>query len=349
MTGEAAFRVAEEPLKRFVRAVFIKAGMGGGDADVVADILVWANLRGVDSHGVLRVPRYLRFIDMGWLNPQPHIRLDRETVATFLMDADRAVGPVAMTKAMDTAIAKARHAGVGWGVVRGMTHAGAIGYYTLMASRADMVGLCFVGSIPNMAYHGARAAGISTAPIAIGVPGADHPPLMLDMATAMISIGRIAHARDSGTPLPEGVALNDAGVPTTDADEASLPLPLGGPKGSGLSLMMECLTGVLAGAPILSRFVSGAEKGHRQNGVVVAVDIAAFTDPADYGREIDHLVDTIKSLPKADGVEELLAPGERGDRILRERSRDGIEMAAGTWTKLREVADRFGLPMPETL
>lgn len=346
---DGVVHVAEGPLKAFVRDVFVNAGMGGGAADTVADVLVWANLRGVDSHGVLRMPRYLRFIEMGWLNLEPNIRLERETVATFLMDADQAAGAIAMTQAMELAITKARHAGIGWGLVKGMTHAGAIGYYTLMASRADMVGLSFVGSIPNMAYHGARAAGISTAPLAISVPGGSHAPLMLDMATAMISVGRLAQAKDAGQPIPEGSALTAAGEPTTDAAEASLPLPLGGPKGAGLSLMMECLTGVLAGAPILTPFVSGTEKGHRQNGVVIAVDISAFCDPADYGREIERLIGTIKSLPKAEGVDELLVPGERGDRVLEQRSREGIALNASDWARLREAAERFGLDMPETL
>ena len=348
MTTESV-RVSEMRLAGFARDVFVGAGMTPEHAQTVADILVWANLRGVDSHGVLRIPRYLQMIDHGRMNPTPDIQVTRETPASAVVDADRAAGPVAMTWAMETAIAKARGAGVGWVLVRSTTHAGAIGYYTLQAARAEMAGLAFVSSVPNMAYHGARKASIATSPLAIAVPGAQHAPLMLDMATAVVAWGKIAHARDSGAALPEGWALDREGNPTTDAARANIPMPLGGPKGAGLSVMLECLISLMVGNPIIADDLLDPKPGdqHRQNGLVVAIDIAAFTDPREYEAQVDRLVQALKALPKAASVDEILVPGERGDRVLIERTRDGIPLPDGTLNRLAEVADRFGVAMPE--
>ena len=340
--------VTQQNLTQFAHDVFVAAGMASHHAQTVAEVLVWANLRGVDSHGVLRIPRYLQMIDHGRMNPRPDIALTKETPASAVVDADRAAGPISMSLAMDRAIEKARNVGIGWVLVRGTTHAGAIGYYTLQAARAEMAGLAFVASVPNMAYHGSRKASIATSPLAIAVPGAEHAPLMLDMATAVVAWGKIAHARDAGTPIPEGWALDREGNQTTDAAQANIPLPLGGPKGSGLSVMLECLISLMVGNPIIADDLLDPKPGdqHRQNGLAVAIDIAAFTDAGDYKAQVDRLVEALKSLPKAEGVDEILAPGERGDRVLSDRSLSGIPLPAGTWRRLEEVADRFDLTMP---
>ena len=341
-------RVSAEALTNYAIEVFTATGMSPENAGTVAEVLVWANLRGVDSHGVLRIPRYLNLHDMGRMNPTPSMRITDATAATFVVDADRAPGPVAMTYAMNHAIPKAREAGIGWGLVRETSHAAAVGYYILIAAREHMAGIATVASTPNMAYHGARSAGVSTTAIAIAVPGATHPPLMLDMAAVVAAIGKLMQARNSRSPIPEGWALTADGRPTTDADEAVVPMPLGGPKGAGLALMVECLTSLLVDGPILSSKLFGAETGdrHRQNALVVAIDIAAFVDVELYGRNVDRLVAGIKSLPKADGIDEILVPGEHGDRILKERERDGIPMPPGTWKGLVAAAERFGLNLP---
>jgi ureidoglycolate dehydrogenase (NAD+) len=346
--AEKTILVAPDVLRRFVRDVFARRGIPAEDADSIAEVLVWANLRGVDSHGVLRVPRYLEFVDQGWMKAAPDFRFERETAATFILDADSAAGPVAMARGMARAIERARDAGVSWGQVRAFTHSGAIGFYALQAARAGMIGLAATASTPNMAYHGARAAGVSTAPLAIAVPGAKHPPMLLDMATAIAAVGKLQHARDAGETLPEGWALDAAGNPTTDAVKAVLPLPLGGMKGAGLALMFECMTSLLVDNPIAEGWIRNTPGGrrHRQNGLVVAVDIAAFTDRATYERRVDDLIAALKTLPRAEGVDEILVPGERGDRVLVERERAGIPLAAGTWRRLGEAAEKLGVAMP---
>ncbi len=349
--SENSIRVGADALRAFARDVFIRADLPADDAEAVADILVWANLRGVDGHGVLRLPRYLYLIGIGLMNPRPKMREISETPASVVIEADRALGPIAFGLGMKRAIDKARTAGVGLGLVRNATHGGAVGYYVLQAVAENMAALVTTTSLPNMAYHGARAPGVATTPLAIGVPGGDHAPLVLDMATAIASFGKLAQARHAGGSLPAGWALTGAGDPTTDPARAAIPMPLGGPKGAGLALMFECLASLLVGNPLVEAELTGpeGERRHNQNGFLLAIDIAAFIDVETYGASLDRMVELIKALPKAPGTDEILVPGERGDRVLVERSRDGIPIAPGTWRALSEAADRLGVEMPESL
>jgi LDH2 family malate/lactate/ureidoglycolate dehydrogenase len=344
-------RVPAAELREFTKGVFIAAGLPSEDAALEAEVLVWANLRGVDSHGVLRIPWYVELIDRGDMNPRPTIRVERETAATVLIDGDRALGPVVTTVAMRRAIEKARTAGIGWAVIRNTTHQGAMAYYALMAVEAGMAGIAIVCSPPNMAPFGARAAGVHNSPISIAVPAGRHRPLCLDMATSVAAGGKLSLARDKGIPLPPGWALDGAGQPTTDAHQAKILLPFGGPKGSGLAMMFETLTSLMVGNPLLGPALGG-EAGagrHRQNSVVAAIDVGAFTDLAAYRAEVDRLIDGLRALPRADGITEILVPGEPEDRTTAERERRGVPLPAGTVENLRRVAARFRVPVPAGL
>lgn len=344
-------RVPWEALKAFTRDVFVKVGMPPEDAAIEAEVLVWANLRGVDSHGVLRIPWYVELADKGDMNPRPRIRVERETPATLLIDADHAFGPVVTTMAMTRAMKKAREAGFGWALIRNTTHQGAMAYYSLMAAQEGMAGLAIVCSPPNMAPHGARAAGVHNSPISIAVPARRHRPLVLDMATSVAAAGKLRLAVDKGVPIPEGWALDKEGNPTTDAKRAAILLPFGGPKGSGLAMMFETLTSLMAGNPLLEPALFGEEGAsrHRQNSVVAAIDISTFTDVERYRERIDRLIEGLKRLPKADGVSEILVPGEPEDRCAEERARQGIPLPEGTVRNLRSVAARFEVPLPRGL
>ena len=349
--AENTVRVAANPLKAFAQDVFVRVGMTQEDADKVADVLIWANLRGVDSHGVLRISSYLGWIETGQINARPEMRVTRETPASMVIDADRALGLISMPDAMNRAIAKAREVGIGWVLVGHTGHAGPVGYYTLMAARENMAGLVTLGSMPLMTYPGARTAGVATSPLAIAVPGAAHAPLMLDMATSIASVGKLLQARNTETALPEGWAIDKEGNPTTDPNKATVPTPLGGHKGAGLALMFECLTSLMVGNPILEVELLGLEGAgrHQQNGLAVAIDIAAFTDPGAFKTHVDTLAEVIKGLPRAEGAGEILVPGEHGDAIAVERGRDGIPLPPGTLRGLTEIAERLEIKLPPTL
>jgi LDH2 family malate/lactate/ureidoglycolate dehydrogenase len=341
-----AVRVGAAELQEFTKQVFIRVGTPSEDAALEAEVLVWANLRGVDSHGVLRIPSYLEMIGKGLMNPRPKIQVVKETAATVLIDADRALGPVVTVVAMRRAIEKARQAGIGWALIRNTTHQGAMAYYALMAAREGMAGLAIVCSPPNMAPHGARAAGVHNSPIAIAVPARRRRPLVLDMATSVAAGGKLRLAVDKGVALPPGWALDKDGNPTTDASKATILVPFGGPKGSGLAMMFETLTSLMAGNPLLAPALFGEEGAarHRQNSVVAAIDIGTFTDVEAYRDHVDRLVDGIKALPRAEGAGEVLVPGEPEDRSAEERGRDGVPLPPGTIQNLRAVAERLGVP-----
>ena len=345
----AARRVRAAALESFVAEIFAAAGTPAADAAIIAEALVWANLRGIDSHGVLRVPGYVGRIGSGEFNPSPDIAVIADLPAATVIDADRAFGPVGMSRGMDSAIAKARKAGVGACIVRRVTHMAAIGWFALRAAEAGMIGLVLGSSKPNMAYHGASARGVATSPIAVAVPGEDAP-ILLDMATSSSSMGRIMLARDSGTPLEPGWALTEDGTPTTDAEAARMLTPLGGAKGSGLALMFECLTGVLVGNPLIATAIGPeGDRRHGQNGFALAIDIAAFTEPARYRRDIDALVGALKALPVAEGHDEIRLPGERGARTMAERLEAGVPLPGGTWRRLADVAEGLGVAMPPVI
>jgi ureidoglycolate dehydrogenase (NAD+) len=211
-----------------------------------------------------------------------------------------------------------------------------------------MAAVALAASWPNMAYHGARAAGVSTSPISIAVPRGDGEPVVLDMGTGVVAVGKLTQARKTGQPIPAGWALDAGGNPTTDPQAAEIPLPLGGPKGSGLALMIEMITSLIVANPILADHLHGTVGGrrHKQNGFALAIDIARFGDPARYGREVDRLIGVLKSLPRDADVAEILMPGERGSRSLAERRCDGIPIPRAIFADLGSVAQRFGVALP---
>jgi LDH2 family malate/lactate/ureidoglycolate dehydrogenase len=343
--------ISHQALRELVSGIFVAAGTSREHADTVADVLVWANLRGVDSHGVSRVPRYLELFDKGEANPTPSITVEQLRSAVAIVDADAAPGPVALTTAMHQAVSMARSAGIAWVAVRGTVHTGAIGYYTDCAAQYGMAGLGIVAGVPNMAYPGAAGAAVATSPLSVALPAGRHPTVLLDMATAVIALGKIAQYKNQGKPLPAGSALAADGTETTDAALAKIPLPTGGAKGAGMSLVFELLASGLTANPIVSSFHSGSPEGkkHRQNAVLVAVDISAFTPVEQFRSVVDDTVDAIKGLPATDPDREILVPGERGAKTLAERLNGGIPLPEKLIASLRAEAEKLGAPVPAGL
>lgn len=349
---QSEVRVAWGPLKEFTKEVFVRAGVPPKDAETEAEVLTWANLRGVDSHGVLQIPFYLQEVEDGYMNPKPNIKILKETPATLVVEAELAFGPVVTTFTMNRVMEKAKEVGIGWAFIRNTSHQGAMGYYPHMAAKEDMAGIAFVCTPPGMAPYGARVAGVDNSPIAIAVPAKRHRPLILDMATSVVAGGKIKLAIDRGVSIPEGWALDKDGKPTTDPRQVAALLPFGGPKGSGLALMFECISSLMVDNPLLEPVLLGIKKseGHQiQNSVMAAIDIGTFTDVESYKEHIDNLIDGLKALPKAEGFNEIFVPGEPEWRNFDDRSRNGIPLPEGTVLKLRSVAGRFGIKLPPGL
>jgi len=337
--------VPADDLRTFAAALLEKGGLGPEHARTTADVFVWAARRGVDSHGTARVPAYLDLLAKGVANATPEIRVESTTPAAAVLHADRAPGPVALSAAAEEAVRRARTTGIATVGVRETVHTGAIGYYVSKIAEQGLVGLGFVAGMPNMGYTGVKGAAVATSPLAIAVPARTHAPLVLDMATATIALGKIRQAKASGTPLPEGAAATADGTPTTDPELAVMPLPLGGAKGSGMSLAFELLTSVLVGAPIFASFHSDDPKGrkHRQNALLIALDPAAFGGADAFTAAVDETLTTLKGLPSEDGVH---YPGERSAAVAEERGAKGIPVAPKVWKDLTDRAEQLGVPMP---
>ena len=340
--------ISADDLRTLTAGIFESRGVGPADAAAVADSLVWANLRGVDSHGVSRVPRYVELFDKGVSVPDATVTVQRPRAAVAIVDAHAALGPVAMNRGADEAVAGARDCGIGWASVRGTVYTGSIGYYTSRVAASGMAALGVVAGMPNMAYAGARGAAVATSPLSVAVPAGRHELVLLDMATSVIALGRIAEFKAAGKQLPPGAAVTADGEPTTDPALASLPLPLGGAKGSGMSLVFELLASGLAANPIVPGYHSGASQGrrHRQNAFILAVDVSAFLDLGEFTSTVDDTIEAIKALPAADGVAEVLVPGERGHRSELERLAAGIPLGPKAWRELTGIASSLGVAVP---
>ncbi len=347
----ARVRLKADDLRALVAGIFTARGTREADAAAVADALVWANLRGIDSHGVSRVPRYIELFEAGEAVADAVPTVTRPRAAIAIVDAHAAPGPVAMNSAADEAVAAARECGIGWASVRGTVHTGAIGYYTSRVADARMAAVGVVAGVPNMAYAGARGAAVATSPLSVAVPAGRHELVLLDMATAVIALGRIAQLKAAGKELPPGAALTRDGNPTTDPALAAVPVPVGGPKGSGMSLVFELLASGLTANPIVPGYHSGGKDGrrHRQNAFILAIDVSAFLPLAEFTAAVDETVDAIKSLPPADGTAEILIPGERGRRSEAERRSAGIPLGARVWRELTDLAAALGVAAPEPI
>ena len=344
--SEAGFVFADE-LAAFAARVFVSRGMSQAHAAQVADVLVWADLRGVESHGVERLPSYLAIMDRGGMNPKGAPQLQDVAPAMFRIDADRAAGPVPMMMAVDEAMRRAGAYGVSMGLVCRSAHTGAVGYYAQKVARQGFVGIVLGSGPPLMAYHGARAPSLSTSPLAIAVPGGPDGAIMLDMATSVASNGKLKQALREKKPIPEGWALDAQGDATTDPAKAAISLPIGGPKGAGLGLMFECVTSVLAGAPLLANMLGpGKTSFHMQSEMFIAIDASKFRALDDYERDIEALAGVIKGLPRVDEAQPIRLPGERAEEEARRRKHSGVPISPRLRTQLAELAGQCGVAPP---
>ncbi len=333
-------------LETFIAALFAAKGMRAEDAATLALVLVWADLRGTASHGVSRVERYMEMVAAGELDVQARVSLEDKGPSLVLMRAARAAGPISMTAMAAAAAERAESNGCCIGIVSQTTHTGAIGVYAEWLAQRGFASIIAAAGTPLMAYHGARVASLATSPIAMGVPRGDTP-LLFDMATSVVPMQRLKQSKQGEVRLEPGWALDKDGTPTTDPDKASTAMPLGGPKGSGLSFMIECLTGMLAGTPILAATIGPSGDGrHRQNALMVVIKVAALCDPADYARDVEQLAKTIKSLKPREGFDEILLPGERGARVASQHRLKGVPVSGNSWRFLGELAAAQGIALP---
>src|SRR5882762_9924063 len=343
-------RVGITEIEGFVTRALASAGIPPEDATQVAALMAEADARGGDAHGVFRLPQYVKQIQSGGINARPNIRILSDRAGAALIDGDNALGHLVMKRATELAIEKARKCGVGWVGTRRSNHAGPAQLYPRMAAAQDMIGMYFcVGNANLVPPWGGTEALLSTNPIAIAVPAMRHPAIVLDMATTNTAFGKIRLKAQRNEPMPEGWMIDKQGQPLTDPKRASegFLVPIGGPKGYGLALMVGLLAGTLNGAAFgrdVVDYTKDSKTPSNTGQVIVAVDIAAFADVQTFKQGVDSMWDVMKSSPTLPGVEDVRLPGERTTHVYQERMANGIPLGAELRKALDELADRLGVP-----
>ena len=342
--------VEHDEADAFAKALLAAHGVPKRDAATVAACLVRADLRGVETHGLTRLPGYLERLRRGLINPKPDIAAERVTPVAASLDGKNGLGFVVGTRAMAEAIAMARASGIGIVSARRSTHFGMAASYVLQALEAGMVSLVFTNASRAMPPWGGREALLGTSPLAAGAPGGRLAPFVLDMSPAVAARGKIRIAEKRGEKIPLGWALDSAGRPTTDptAALAGVVLPIGGPKGSGLAMLMDIFGGVLSGAAYAGDVGDQYKAFDRPQNVghfFLAMRPDLFVTMQAYRERMDVLVERIKACPKAEGFDEILLPGEIEAREEAKRRKSGIPYAASEIAALEQEAKRAGVPM----
>ncbi len=338
-----------DQLKTFCSQVLRTLGVPQEEAEITADTMVTANLRGVDTHGVTRLPAYAAKLRGGALKPATSLTTVKETMATALLDGQDGIGQVIGYRAMQLAIRKARLAGVSYVAVRNSNHLGACAYYSMMALGHDMIGGSATNASPRLAPTGGVARLFGHNPWSIAVPTGRRPPVVLDMANSVVAAGKIRALQKEGKPIPEGWALTKDGEPTTDPAAAlqGILLAIGGYKGYGIVLMVDLLTGVLTDSNYGPR-VKGIDQQTEPARLAhsfVALDLAAFTDVPAFKARVDAYIDEIKASKKAKGCDVIYLPGEPEHLRVRERMEKGIPLQAKVAEELRAIGKDLGVPL----
>ena len=339
--------VAAERLERLTREIFTARRVPADDASWIATTLVRANLRGHDSHGVIRIPQYVDALARGTLNPTPRMALVVDTPTIAILDGDGGFGQVVARRGATLARERARGQGVAAVALRGANHVGRLADYAEMLAEAGLVGLLWANARGglNVAPWGGAARRLGTNPHAIAVPGpAGAVALSHDFASSVWAEGKLRVKFNRGETVPPGIMLNGRGEPSTDpreyyTDPVGSLLTAGGHKGFGLSIAIEILGGILSG----SGAASGEAAVFRNGTLIVALDPTRFLPLPEFHAQVAALLDWVRSAPLAAGAKEILVPGEPEARMEQERRATGVPIEEETWRQIQRCADEVGL------
>jgi ureidoglycolate dehydrogenase (NAD+) len=340
--------VAAAPLAAWVQALLEAAGLEAQASATVAQSLVDASLRGVDSHGVARTSLYVQRLRAGGINRHPRPRVVREDGAVALIDGDDGPGQVAGNLATDLSVELARRHGVAVVAVRGSAHYGAAGYYVVRAAREGMVAMSTTNADPGVVAFGGLRRALGTNPIAFAAPTRSGV-FVLDMATSQVAINKIVNARDEGRSIPHGWAVDEAGASITDPNAFYAAVPLGGYKGYGLALMAEILSAVLTGAAVshaVGPLYDADDRAQRLGHFHLAIDPQRTVGREPFAAVLEELLAELRAIPPAPGHDEVLVAGDPEDRARRERERTGIPLEPALTASLEALSRELGVPIP---
>lgn len=346
--------ISEKALRAFMQRVFEREGFTAEDARTIADVLMQADLFGIESHGAQRMMYYHQNIASGSVDMHAQIEVVRETPVSALLDAHFAMGQLAGVRAMQMAIDKAKHTGVGIACVRNSSHYGIAGYYTLMAEKEGLCAFSMTNTGPIMVPTFGREMMLGTNPIAFCMP-ADPYPFWFDASTTVVTLGKVEVHAKREKPMPEGWTINAQGEIETDAGKMNQSilagemggiLPLGGAgethsghKGYGLAIMVEALTGVLAQG-LMSPEMQGAHGDHTSH-FFLAFDPGMFGDPAAIRAQMSRYLDMLRSSEKLPGESRIYTPGEKAFEAMQRRRAEGIPVEEKTLAELRRIAQEL--------
>ncbi len=352
-------RIPAGALKDTVTTCLKSHGISDSDAEVVADVLVAADLRGIESHGVARLSSYyLDGLKAGGINPRPHRQINSSARSIFVLDADNGLGHPACHQAMNRCIELAENDGIAVGGVKNSNHFGIAGYYAMQAAEQGMVGLCLTNSGPLVLPTYGRRATLGTNPIAVAVPAGDSPPFVLDMATSVVPIGKIEVHRRKEKPVPISWGADAEGLPCEDPDtiiEQGALFPLGGTdrtsgyKGYGLAAVVDILSGVLTGAGFLTAVGSADDPGTTGVGhFVAALRVDAMMPLDTFGSQMDEFIDQLQSAPLAADCEQIYVAGQKEHLQYEKNLREGVPLHPKVHRELVSICQSLDVPAPET-
>jgi LDH2 family malate/lactate/ureidoglycolate dehydrogenase len=345
-----SIRIPVETLEDFATKVLQATGVPEEQALCTARVLLFADQRGIESHGISKLPIYVKRIRDRGVDPKAFPKVIGGKGAVIRIDAQNGLGPVAGTFGMEKAMEAARSYGVGLASVRNSNHFGVTAYYSMLGLSEGMIGIALSNANPTVAPWGGKKAMVGTSPLSVAIPTKGGLPFVIDMASTTVARGKIILYAQKKKPLPRGWALDSEGRETTDPEVAlkGLLTPLGGAKGSGLALVIDILCGLLSGSKYLTEvghLYTGTEKPQGTGHIFAALDIETFLPKEQFLEEMDHYVERIHACPRAEGVEQIYVPGEIEYEAMLRTRREGVEVSPGTLKELKDTALQVGVSL----
>lgn len=340
--------IKAEVLEEFVCNVFENIGLEKEHAELAAKPLLYADLSGVDTHGVALLPIYVQRLKAGVINKTPSPKVIEETKTTAVFNGDNGMGHLVGQLAMDVAIEKAKEENIGMVAVRNSNHFGVCAFYASMALKHEMIGFCTTNGVPIMAPWGGSTHLFGNNPFSYAIPANKFPPFVLDVSTSKVAQAKIIRAAAKGERIPEGWALTKDGYPTQDPEEAmdGLIIPFGEHKGYGITLVNEILAGVISGSAIskeVGHLLKDYDNPQNVGHCMMTVNIRAFIDYDEFLDRMDRLIGWIKESKLADGFDEVFTPGEIEAKEYQERTKKGVPILNSTYEKLSKIAEDIGI------
>ena len=341
--------VDADRLEKLVKLMLEKTGVAGADAGQVAKILISADLRGMNSHGILRLPVYIDRLKAGGFSPKSKGKIVRETRGTVLIDGEDGLGMVLTCRAMDEAIKRAKETGIAAAGVFNSNHNGEGAHYALQAVDADMIGIATTTGSPIMPAWGGKTKITGPLPLTVGAPAGEELSVLLDAAMGMSSRGKILYLAEKKIPLPDGWLVDADGKPTNDGEDVMKGgwiLPIGGHKGWGLITIIEILSAVLTGAGLgqeVTELYGDTTKPQKNGQFVIAINIEAFMDIDVFKNRMDKYIRMVKSSELAAGFDEIVMPGELEFRREKIHRSEGLILGKNVFEAMIEKAEELGV------